>query len=112
MTGERAGLHDGVVQAQAHVSAAAEGNERVTVPGALCINREAHRIESIGVRPYVRHVMGVNRSDADRTIGRNAKALEFQLSDRMARDGCDWRHEAQRFLEGHFRTLQLVEAIE
>ena len=58
---ERAGLHLGVVEAEAHMSAAPERHEGVAMPSAFAASVNRIGSNRSGSGHSVRHVMGVDR---------------------------------------------------
>ncbi|MBA7667324.1 hypothetical protein ES703_75411 [subsurface metagenome] len=112
MPGKGLRLHVGEVQAEAHVRAAAERHPGEAVAVARCFIGKAHRIELVRIRPDFRHVVGVERVDADRGAGGNVVALEGEVAHRAARHRGHRRLQPQRFLERHFRQRHLFQIVD
>ena len=94
MPREAFGLHVGEIEPQAHVRAAAEGNEGELVPVAPNLRAKAHRVVALRFGPKLRHVVSKQRIDAYAGAGRNAEAMNSKS--RRACLGTDGTRGASR----------------
>src|SRR5690242_18049073 len=79
-------LHVSEVQPKTHMCATSERYPSEPVTAALRFVGKAHRVEAVGIGPYLRHVMGEHRIDADHRARRHSVAFEIEIANGASRD--------------------------